>query len=352
MADQSINFNLSGNSQPQGPPQDPLAFSTLDSRTSTPQLVPSPAFEPSPSPFPQAQSHNAIPSPSIPPLPSPGGLQSPQLQCKWSGCFATFSSLSDLVGHVNLQHLRLPSPTAPFHSSHIAHPGVSSQHEIHCQQPAPDSVACLWGDCQLYPSTQSVPGPSSGHTFDLMGMLASHLLHDHLGLSMRVPTIPDASRDSVFGHPLLHHPDPHTPALTPSSSSSPSTLSEPIAQGGPPTPVPEHDCSNHASHVCHWKGCGKTFSSCDALTEHLASTHIGSGRAHYDCFWEGCSRNGDNGFASKQKISRHMQVRGIPLFGRWRDVDVVALWVAYRVIRDIGRSSATYAGKTSQRRQR
>ena len=40
---------------------------------------------------------------------------------------------------------------------------------------------------------------------------------------------------------------------------------------------------------------------------------VGGGRAHYDCFWEGCSRNGDNGFASKQKISRHMQVRGIVL---------------------------------------
>ena len=77
--------------------------------------------------------------------------------------------------------------------------------------------------------------------------------------------------------------------------------------------MPEHDCSNDASHVCRWTGCGQSFAACDALTEHIASSHIGSGRAHYDCFWEGCGRNGDNGFASKQKISRHMQVRGIVL---------------------------------------
>ncbi|TBU60962.1 hypothetical protein BD310DRAFT_814300 [Dichomitus squalens] len=306
MTDQTIDFNFAGNLQPQmSQSQDPLAFPSLDSATSTPQLVPSPSFEPSPSPFAQPQSHNAVPSPSIPPLPSPGP-HNLQLQCKWSGCFATFGSLSDLVGHVNLQHLRLPAPTAPFASSYTTTLETGSERGTQSQQPGLDSMACLWGDCRIYPNTQSAPGPSSGDPFDLMGMLASHLLRDHLGLSMRALPISGTSHDSG---PLYPHcpSDPHTPVLTPSSSSSLSTSNESVTQGGPPTPVPEHDCSNHASHVCLWTRCGKTFAACDALTEHIASTHIGSGRAHYDCFWEGCNRNGDNGFASKQKISRHMQ---------------------------------------------
>ncbi|PIL24994.1 transcription factor [Ganoderma sinense ZZ0214-1] len=315
MTDQAIDFQLSGSSQPPViRSQDPLSFPPLDSATSTPQLVPSPAFESSPSPFSQPRSHNTLPSPSIPALPAPTlhtRQPAPVLQCKWSGCFATFNSLSDLVGHVNLQHLRLPSTAASLGISYLTPPTADRQHGFQPQQPDMDSLACLWGDCQVYPSSQSVPGPSSGNSFNLMDMLVSHLLQDHLGLSMRTPSFPTNAHDGT--HPPSHHhahphPHPHTPTLTPPDASPSTTASDGgVPLGGPPTPVPEHDCSNDASHVCRWSGCGQSFAACDALTEHIASAHIGSGRAHYDCFWEGCARNGDNGFASKQKISRHMQ---------------------------------------------
>nr|VWO94663.1 Vacuolar protein sorting-associated protein 17 [Ganoderma boninense] len=320
MNDQAIDFQLPGSSQPSAiRSQDPLPFPPLDSATSTPQLVPSPAFESSPSPFSQPQTQNTLPSPSIPPLPASAlhtRQPAPILQCKWNGCFATFNSLSDLVGHVNLQHLRLPSTAASLGTSYLTPPTSDGQHGFQPEQPGMDSLACLWGDCQLYPSSQSVPGPSSGNPFNLMDMLMSHFLQDHLGLSMRMPSFPTDAHDGT--HPSHHHahphPHPHTPALTSPAVSPATTASDGgVPLGGPPTPVPEHDCSNAASHVCRWSGCGQTFVACDALTEHIASAHIGSGRAHYDCYWEGCARNGDNGFASKQKISRHMQVRDIPL---------------------------------------
>lgn len=335
MTDQAIDFQLSGSSQPPAvQSQDPLQFPPLDSATSTPQLVPSPAFESSPSPFLQPQTHNTLPSPSLPALPAPTLHTQPPaavLQCKWSGCFATFTSLSDLVGHVNLQHLRLPQTAASLGASYLTPPDSENQHGFQSQQPGMDSLACMWGDCQVYPSSQSIPGPSSGNPFNLVDMLVSHLLQDHLGLSMRTPTFPTPTNVHDGAHTPSHHHHAHPPphplvALTPpaASAASPSpttttTSDGVIPHGGSLTPVPEHDCSHDASHVCRWTGCGQSFTSCDALTQHIALGHIGSGRAHYDCFWEGCARNGDNGFASKQKISRHMQVCGIvpdPRLGR------------------------------------
>ncbi|KAL1943110.1 hypothetical protein VTO73DRAFT_4781 [Trametes versicolor] len=306
IADPAFDAYFAGSSQaPQPPQREPVAFPPLDSAAPTPQLVPSPAFHPSPSPFAQQDSTSSTSSPHVSDLPS-SALQTSTshvslLQCKWGGCFATFNNMSDLVGHVNLQHLRLPGPQgSAFASPYMTPPNPDVQRQAGASQQSP-SVACLWEDCQLYPSTQSVPGPSSGNGYDMLDFLASHLLQDHLGVSARPNHTPPAD---AFGHdvfqvrssPLSHPP---SSAATPPPSA--------MLEGGPPTPVPEHDCSAPSAHVCKWTGCGQSFTSCDALTEHLASTHIGSGRAHYDCYWEGCARNGDNGFASKQKISRHMQ---------------------------------------------
>ena len=196
------------------------------------------------------------------------------LTCMWGDCGVTFSSLNELVGHVNLQHLRLPShPVVPAPS---IPPPLSS---VHLSRTDATALSCLWADCQVYPTPSSVPGPSMGNPADnALGVLASHLLQDHLGLS--TPTL-TAHRDA-------------------------STVSPPVS--GPPTPAPEHDCSAPQAHVCRWTGCGESFASCDALTAHINMAHVGAGKAHYDCYWEGCSRHGDNGFASKQKICRHLQV--------------------------------------------
>ncbi|EKM49933.1 uncharacterized protein PHACADRAFT_166508 [Phanerochaete carnosa HHB-10118-sp] len=244
-----------------------------ESSSSTPQLANSPVSM-------THTPHSAMSSisPSHPPPISapqgqgmPGHQTSSMFTCMWGNCGATFHTLNELVGHVNLQHLRLPT-------SNVAPPAIpqpsSSQHLRRT-----DALSCMWADCQVYSTPSSVPGPSIGdQANNALGVLASHLLQDHLGLSTPAPTV---------------HSDDATQVSPPAS--------------GPPTPAPEHDCSAPQAHVCRWVGCGESFASCDALTQHINAAHVGSGKAHYDCYWEGCSRHGDSGFASKQKICRHLQ---------------------------------------------
>lgn len=85
-------------------------------------------------------------------------------------------------------------------------------------------------------------------------------------------------------------------------------------------------CSSN-SHTCLWRVstssssngltspsdaapaiCGLSFASPELLTSHVTAAHIGAGKAQYECFWASCTRHGENGFGSKQKISRHLQV--------------------------------------------
>ena len=211
------------------------------------------------------------------------GHSTPGLVCMWANCGVTFATMNELVGHVNLQHLRLPSTGGALHQP------VSPS--IQAPRNDPSSLSCLWADCQVYPTPSSVPGPSVGNQTDnALGVLASHLLQDHLGL----PTPASGSASDAAS------------SNQDASPRSTANISPPVSC--PPTPAPEHDCSAPQAHVCRWTGCGEGFASCDALTAHINASHVGSGKAHYDCYWEGCSRHGDNGFASKQKICRHLQV--------------------------------------------
>ncbi|OCH84736.1 hypothetical protein OBBRIDRAFT_815353 [Obba rivulosa] len=237
------------------------------------------------------------------------GAQSGSLRCMWGDCGQIFVSLNELVGHVNLQHLRLPAPTAAtsLASPPSTLPGtMRGQHAASHQQTFqdPSSLSCLWADCQRYPSPQSIPGTSSSTSLDnALGFLASHLLQDHLGVPARAPAHAATSASFPTGFKQAYQgvnaPAPHH--RTPPSRRE----GEPIT--GPPTPMPEHDCSLPSAHVCRWQGCSQSFASCDELTVHIAVVHVGGGRAHYDCYWEGCTRHGELGFASKQKISRHLQ---------------------------------------------
>jgi len=221
-------------------------------------------------------------------LPSPPmTIQPSMVTCMWGNCNASFSSLPDLVGHVNLQHLRIPLPAPPL-STH------SSGIQQHDPNPSMEALSCLWGDCNLYPSPDSIPGPSSGYQFDTaLSILASHLFQDHLGLPDNIPisNVLAIQLPAPFDTaPSIGIPTPPDSASTSSSESS-----------GPVF----HECSG--THVCNWQSCSQTFMSCDELTAHITSVHVGAGKAHYECFWGGCKRYGDHGFSSKQKICRHIQ---------------------------------------------
>ncbi|KAI9464181.1 hypothetical protein HD554DRAFT_2122369 [Boletus coccyginus] len=220
-------------------------------------------------------------SPSHPPFspqlhaPSPLAVQSTSTQrfpCMWANCGSVFNSLSDLAGHVNLQHLCATdtqdhSFTLPVPSRD--HPDLSSQRPL----------SCHWGDCAMLPSSSSTPSSCD----DILNILTTHLMQDHLGLNFPFSPLP------TLQPPLA---DPHDP---------PDAVHQPPISPDPPS----HDCSG--THACKWKACSQTFSSCDDLTAHITSVHIGGGKARYECFWVGCNRHGTNGFSSKQKISRHLQ---------------------------------------------
>lgn len=282
--------------------------------------------------FPQPSLSTQFPNPVSTSSSSSAAADLP-LTCMWGNCKARFSSLSDLVGHVNLEHLRLPSSTAlspPVGAIKPAHP--TSAH-----------LSCLWRDCDIYPSPESIPGSSSGDQVDeMLNILAHHLLNDHLGL---------AARDhSISGH--NHNASEHVhngATVVPPRAGYITPPADPSIRSVSPSesPPPNHQCSG--THKCHWKDCGQTFPTCDELTSHITAVHVGAGKAQYECFWEGCNRSGDRGFSSKQKICRHLQVSNVqPMSSRYGDS--CSQWID-SLIRDIGRTSVLFVAKIFRRQQ-
>ncbi|KAJ7155564.1 hypothetical protein C8R43DRAFT_1000431 [Mycena crocata] len=188
------------------------------------------------------------------------------LTCMWGDCGASFASLSHLAEHVNLTHLHHP-PSAST-------PASSSARDLF-------SMSCQWKDCNIYPTPDSVPGPSSGDVDSMLGVLSSHLLHDHLGLN-DLPKYLDATSEPPRP---VHNCDLPQELSVPSSS----------------------DNDPQEGHICRWHSCGQSFGSLDDLTAHLSNVHVGAGKNSYDCYWQDCPRHGESGFTSKQKLCRHLQ---------------------------------------------
>ncbi|KZS94448.1 hypothetical protein SISNIDRAFT_453368 [Sistotremastrum niveocremeum HHB9708] len=197
------------------------------------------------------------------------------VDCHWANCSATFASTTDLVNHVNSIHL-----------SGIALSSGSSdlRHNMGDQKVPPlNSLACMWDNCTLYPNAGSVPGTSTASN-DLQAMLellSSHLIEDHLG---------------------LHQPSVETP--------SPRALLSPERRPSTPVSSVSEACGSSCCdpvQQCAWEGCQETFATCEDLTNHISSVHVGTGKAKYECHWTGCDRHDAAPFSSKQKILRHIQ---------------------------------------------
>ncbi|THH05266.1 hypothetical protein EW145_g4921 [Phellinidium pouzarii] len=243
---------------------------------------------------------------------------SPQFTCRWIGCSSAFNSMNDLAVHVNSMHLRPSSPPPrPFKRQCV-------------DSGAGDIISCRWNDCQIYPDFSAFPGPSTGLRPEAaLSLLSSHLFHDHLGLSTP-PTLStlnmtnfketrqyleDLEKPSDLQNqvPETSQPQSSLPADMPSKYVQ--LIPEPALTYSTPEPSPPplsmiheatHDCATTA-HVCHWMNCGESFDTCAALTGHLTAAHVGGGKSRYDCHWRDCTRSGAQGFASKQKILRHLQ---------------------------------------------
>ncbi|KAJ7077891.1 hypothetical protein B0H15DRAFT_558010 [Mycena belliarum] len=220
--------------------------------------------------FPVSADVASTPSPGTEPVPDNSPFILP---CMWGDCSASFSSLSQLVEHVNLVHL--------CYSSSPSLPSSPNARDF-------SAMSCQWKDCNIYPTPDSVPGPSSGDIDSILGVLHSHLLHDHLGLT----SPPNYSHNT---------PSPEAPR----HGSHPVELDLPEKPAVPLLPLSED--KTQAEHICQWVACGQRFSSLDELTSHLTTVHVGAGKTSYDCYWQDCPRNGQTGFASKQKLCRHLQ---------------------------------------------
>ena len=91
--------------------------------------------------------------------------------------------------------------------------------------------------------------------------------------------------------------------------------SEPKVQAEVPLKAPEA-----TQHVCSWvisspdgvpgeeKVCGCVFNDSVSLNDHLCAEHISrlSAKTKYVCHWKGCARGDDQGFASRNKLKRHI----------------------------------------------
>ena len=264
--------------------------------------------------------------------------------CMWGGCRAQFPSLAELVGHVNLSHLRFPMDTDV--STNRGANLTDAQTQMPIQVNDATRLPCLWGDCTEFLLPEQLTGTSSNSTEDIMlSSLASHLFQDHLGLQHSSGDIPNDGRDverllaemlisrhqsqnqengafqeshngqnapdigsvvvsgdtkpiykaiaDTATHPFIQD----TGIVTTSSSQTPTAI------GSPATSSTEIE-----GHTCLWEFCGASFETCDDLMSHMSAVHVGSGKPQYDCYWEGCMRNGEKGFSSRQKICRHLQV--------------------------------------------
>jgi hypothetical protein len=208
--------------------------------------------------------------------------------CMWGNCTSSFSSLSELRDHVVLVHLESSSANNP--PNHNIPAQYNSQWSL--------ETPCLWSKCDNSYQPHSI--------FTSPQSLYKHLMSDHLGVwspvgNSQLPTPTEPVPQDTFDEmsQISHHGSTFESAISQDDSSSFNSMPESFA-----TP----EISNAATHRCRWTGCSFHFNTCDELTMHITSDHVGGGKAHYDCFWEGCARNGDQGFQSKQKICRHVQV--------------------------------------------
>ena len=58
--------------------------------------------------------------------------------------------------------------------------------------------------------------------------------------------------------------------------------------------------------VCQWRDCNTPFETMEELNEHVADTHIGSGKASYSCDWQGCPRM-MKPFTKRHKMYNHLR---------------------------------------------
>lgn len=166
-------------------------------------------------------------------------------KCMWHGCKQSFSLLSELVGHVNLTHLRpetQPPPPVSDNSRYEPQPQYHAQSQNAFGTGAPSDprspMACLWDQCSLHLTPEEIAGPSTSSEYaNFLTALESHLLQDHLGLrpghfgGLVAPSTPSCHLSlgppSTNFIPTPSHSHSHSHSASTSTSTSGSSQSTP-----------------------------------------------------------------------------------------------------------------------------
>lgn len=240
--------------------------------------------------------------------------------CKWAGCPHTCHSIQDLVHHVNEAHL--VNHRAPQNASW-------EQQQQQPQQPQQNtSVAprCQWDSCAESHDPVPIPAGQTGQ-FDAAAAILQHLLQAHLGgaggASISIPGTTEPQRPPLPGNKRSFSGHTDSP-LSASSMLYSSVSQQQMSRYGSPAftevsmagsaSMPTYGPSSASSHsdddhhACGWIGCDQVFTSHEALTEHVATHHVGGGKSKYVCGWVGCQRAAEGKtFQQRQKILRHIQ---------------------------------------------
>ncbi|KAI9453415.1 hypothetical protein BJY52DRAFT_1123613 [Lactarius psammicola] len=203
--------------------------------------------------------------------------------CLWNGCRSSFSSLAELVSHVNLSHLNvyLSEHPDPFATSSSC---LRFSSEVL-------GLSCQWDNC--------VAGAGCGLSFASVDDLMNHLTADHVGSGKnhyeclwsgceRSGEKGFSSKQKVCRHLQMH--TGHKPfqcKLCKQHFSEAATLQQHMRRHTQEKP-----------YLCDVPGCGKAFAIAGALTIHRR-THMGL--KPFKCKY--CER----AFSESSNLSKHMR---------------------------------------------
>ncbi|GAC95648.1 hypothetical protein PHSY_003224 [Pseudozyma hubeiensis SY62] len=139
--------------------------------------------------------------------------------------------------------------------------------------------------------------------------ILQHLLHDHLGQHSSAPFSLHAAQHLAPTTPSSPHRASEALLSSSKDSASPlSSWSSSKKRKSSDTSSGGAYCSETEKLFCRWQGCSAQFDSHSALTDHIETAHVGSGKAEYECRWIGCPRHASGQkFSQKQKVLRHIQ---------------------------------------------
>ncbi|CAO1616611.1 unnamed protein product [Sympodiomycopsis kandeliae] len=254
---------------------------------------------------------------------------SSSVACNWAGC--SHNALPIPGGSNDLSSGSMSTPSHSFVDlkPNTNHGEAPLWNTVPASSPAPTSH-CQWSSCNEHHDMPN--GSSSQMSALLTQLLQQHQQscgaqqHSHPGPSHRVCT--QAHKSGQFhgqgqGQGPSLQAEISTPPMPLESnngmdevfSAAASSLSCSVAGSRFGSPLTERSgysgstmTGSSGHHECGWIGCNEVFSTHEALTEHVADSHVGGGKSQYICGWVGCQRAAEGKtFQQRQKILRHIQ---------------------------------------------